>query len=79
MRATRKLCSSVSARLTYEESLFGAEGTMRRVEVNPTMALALHQTILDESHEGIRQSPEGWGGVVDCGCGWFTCGEASVE
>ncbi len=46
--------------VTYEESLFGADGTMRRVEVNPTMALALHQTILDVSHEGIRQSPEGW-------------------
>ncbi len=46
--------------LTYEESLFAADGTLRRVEVNPTMALALHQSVIDISHEGIRQTPQGW-------------------
>ncbi len=46
--------------VTYEESLFGGDGTLRRVEVNPTMALALHQTVIDISYEGIRQTPQGW-------------------
>ncbi len=46
--------------VTYEESLFGADGTLRRVEVNPTLAHLLHQTILDVSHEGMRQTPNGW-------------------
>jgi len=46
--------------VTYEESLFDADGTLHRVEVNPTMALALHQTVIDISHEGIRQTPQGW-------------------
>ena len=46
--------------VTYEESLFGVDGTMRRVEVNPTMAHGLHQTILNVTHEGTRQTPDGW-------------------
>ena len=45
--------------VTYEESLYGADGTMRRVEVNPTMAHALHQVVVDVTHEGMRQAP--WG------------------
>ncbi len=46
--------------VTYEESLFGADGTMRRVEVNPTMAKRLHQAILNVTHDGMRQTPNGW-------------------
>ncbi len=46
--------------VTYEESLYAPDGTMRRVEVNPTMARRLHQTILNITHEGMRQTPDGW-------------------
>lgn len=46
--------------VTYEVSLFAADGTLRRVEVNPTLAHELHQTILNVTHEGIRQTPDGW-------------------
>jgi hypothetical protein len=46
--------------VTYEESLFATNGTLRRVEVNPTLAHSLHQTILNVTHEGMRQTPDGW-------------------
>ncbi len=46
--------------VTYEESLFGADGTLRRVEVNPTLAHALGQTVMNVTHEGMRQTPGGW-------------------
>jgi len=46
--------------VSYEESLFAPDGTLRRVEVNPTLAHALHQTIVDVTHSGMRQTPEGW-------------------
>ncbi len=46
--------------VTYEESLFGADGTMRRVEVNPTMARRLHETVMNVTHDGMRQTPDGW-------------------
>ncbi len=46
--------------VTYEESLFATDGTLRRVEVNPTLAHSLGQTILNVTHEGTRQTPEGW-------------------
>jgi hypothetical protein len=46
--------------VTYEESLFATDGTLRRVEVNPTLAHSLHQTILNMTHTGTRQTPDGW-------------------
>ena len=46
--------------VTYEESLFSTDGTLRRVEVNPTLANSLHQTIVNVTHEGMRQTPDGW-------------------
>lgn len=46
--------------VTYEESLFATDGTLRRVEVNPTLAESLHQTIMNVTHEGTRQTPDGW-------------------
>ena len=46
--------------VTYEESLFGPDGAMRRVEVNPTLARSLHQTVMNVTHEGMRQTPDGW-------------------
>ncbi len=46
--------------VTYEASLYAPDGTMRRVEVNPTVAARLHQTILNVTHEGMRQTPDGW-------------------
>ena len=46
--------------VTYEESLFSTDGTLRRVEVDPTLAHSLHQTILNVTHDGTRQTPEGW-------------------
>jgi hypothetical protein len=46
--------------VTYEASLFADDGTLRRVEVNPTMASAMHQVVMDVSHNGMRQLPDGW-------------------
>ncbi len=46
--------------VTYEASLFAPDGSLRRVEVNPTAARSLGQTIVDVSHEGMRQTPLGW-------------------
>jgi hypothetical protein len=46
--------------VTYEVSLFAADGTLRRVEVNPTLAHALRQTVMNVTHEGMRQTPGGW-------------------
>ena len=46
--------------VTYEESLYAADGALRRVEVNPTLAHALGQTVVNVTHEGIRQTTSYW-------------------
>jgi hypothetical protein len=46
--------------LTYELSLFDAEGRLRRVEVDPTQGSALSQRLIDVRHEAIKRTPQGW-------------------
>jgi hypothetical protein len=46
--------------VTYELSLFAPDGTLRRVEVNPTVARFAHENVVDVSHAGLRQTPDGW-------------------
>jgi len=46
--------------LTYELSLFDAEGRLRRVEVDPTAGAALGQRLIDVRHEAIKRTPQGW-------------------
>ena len=46
--------------LTYELSLFDAEGRLRRVEVDPTKGSALGQALVDTRHQAIKQTPQGW-------------------
>jgi hypothetical protein len=43
--------------VTYELSLYEATGHLRRVEVSPTAAKLLNQTIVDVSHEGMKAIP----------------------
>jgi hypothetical protein len=46
--------------LTYELSLFDAQGRLRRVEVDPTAGSALGQRLVDVRHEAIKRTPQGW-------------------
>jgi beta-galactosidase/beta-glucuronidase len=46
--------------VTYELSLMDPEGELRRVEIDPTKARALGESIVDGSHAGIRLSKDGW-------------------
>jgi hypothetical protein len=46
--------------LTYELSLFDAQGRLRRVEVDPTAGTALGQRLVDVRHEAIKRTPRGW-------------------
>ncbi|MHB1021092.1 MAG: glycosyl hydrolase 2 galactose-binding domain-containing protein [Acidobacteriaceae bacterium] len=46
--------------ITYELSLYDATGHLRRVEISPTMASLHGEKIVDVSHEGMRQIPDGW-------------------
>ena len=47
--------------ITYEISAFDSTGKVRRVEVSPTAAELLGTpTIVDQTHEGFRETPEGW-------------------
>ncbi|WP_443751404.1 glycosyl hydrolase 2 galactose-binding domain-containing protein [Asticcacaulis solisilvae] len=46
--------------VTYQISLLDKAGELERVEVDPTRAYALGQSIVDESHEHIRKVPGGW-------------------
>jgi hypothetical protein len=41
--------------VTYELSLFDGAGHLRRVEVSPTEARALHEQVVDVRHEGLRR------------------------
>jgi hypothetical protein len=46
--------------LTYELSLFDAQGRLRRVEVDPTAGAQLGQRLIDVRHEAIKRTPQGW-------------------
>jgi hypothetical protein len=46
--------------ITYELSLFDSTGHVRRVEVDPAQVAIKGESLVDESHEGIRETPEGW-------------------
>jgi len=46
--------------ITYELSLLDSTGHLRRVEVDLTQAALGGVPLVDETHEGIRQTPEGW-------------------
>lgn len=46
--------------ISYELSLMDTTGHLRRVEIAPAKAHLLGQTLVDGSHEGIRQSEDGW-------------------
>ncbi len=46
--------------VTYELTLYDATGHLRRVEILPTTAGLRGEKIVDVSHEGMRQIPDGW-------------------
>lgn len=47
--------------LTYELSLFDSAGRLRRVVVDPTAGTLLGEgRLIDVSHRGIKQTPNGW-------------------
>ncbi|MDE2347705.1 MAG: glycoside hydrolase family 2 [Gammaproteobacteria bacterium] len=46
--------------LTYELSLFDAQGRLRRVEIDPTAASAGGERIVDVRHRAIKRTPNGW-------------------
>lgn len=47
--------------VTYEISAFDVTGHVRRVEVSPTAAeLAGSGAVVEQTHEGFRETPEGW-------------------
>ncbi|MBB5327944.1 glycoside hydrolase family 2 protein [Tunturiibacter gelidoferens] len=47
--------------ITYEISAFGSNGHVRRVEDSPTVATLLGKgPVIEQSHEGFRETPEGW-------------------
>ncbi len=46
--------------VTYEESLYDTDGTLRRVEVNPTVAHALGQTVVNVATDGLLQTTAYW-------------------
>src|SRR6185437_2428048 len=46
--------------LTYELSLLDTTGHLRRVEIDPAKAALGNEPLVDETHEGIRQTPLGW-------------------
>lgn len=46
--------------LTYELSLLDTTGHLRRVEIDPAQAATTNEPLVDETHEGIRETPLGW-------------------
>jgi hypothetical protein len=46
--------------LTYELSLFDHQGRLRRVEIDPTLASARGERLVDVRHAAIKQVPNGW-------------------
>ncbi|HEY4011094.1 MAG TPA: glycoside hydrolase family 2 TIM barrel-domain containing protein, partial [Acidobacteriaceae bacterium] len=46
--------------ITYELSLLDSTGHLRRVDVDPAQAALSGKPLVDETHEGIRETPLGW-------------------
>lgn len=46
--------------ITYELSLLDSKGNLRRVEVDPSQAALSGKPLVDETHQGIRETPLGW-------------------
>jgi hypothetical protein len=46
--------------ISYELTLLDHSGNLRRVEYRPSVASLANQHVIDLSHEGIRESAEGW-------------------
>lgn len=46
--------------VSYELSLFGSDGRLNRVEVDPTDARAGELPLIDVRHQAIKQTPLGW-------------------
>ena len=51
--------------VTYELTLFDHTGSLRRVEVNPTLALGKSYDPVDVRHEDMRQTATGWASTID--------------
>ena len=51
--------------VTYELTLFDHTGNLRRVDVNPTLALGKSYDPVDVRHEDMRQTATGWASTID--------------
>jgi hypothetical protein len=51
--------------VTYELTLFDGSGHLRRVEVDPTLALGKDYDPVDVRHDTMRQTATGWASTVD--------------
>ncbi|HEV2577876.1 MAG TPA: LamG-like jellyroll fold domain-containing protein [Acidobacteriaceae bacterium] len=51
--------------VTYELTLFDHTGHLRRVEVDPTLALGKSYDPVDVRHEDMRQTATGWASTID--------------
>jgi hypothetical protein len=51
--------------VTYELTLFDHAGHLRRVEVDPTLALGKSYDPVDVRHEDMRQTATGWASTID--------------
>jgi hypothetical protein len=51
--------------VTYELTLFDHTGHLRRVDVNPTLALGKSYDPVDVRHEDMRQTATGWASTID--------------
>ena len=46
--------------ITYELSLFDSTGHLRRVEVSPSVAALSGKAVVDQRHEALLETPDGW-------------------
>jgi hypothetical protein len=46
--------------ITYELSLFDAQGRLRRVEIDPTLGTELGQRLVDVRRSALKLTPRGW-------------------
>ena len=51
--------------MTYELTLFDGSGHLRRVEVDPTLAVGKDYDPVDVSHEDMRETATGWASTID--------------
>ena len=50
--------------ITYELGLFGPDGRIRRVEVDPTVAAERGEMVVDVTHKGMRPTAEGYAATL---------------